>query len=112
MAQVVLVTATIGVTLALPLAPAAAAECENRIQEALNRADVRPEQVTSMQVVHSRGGGLSANNYRINAWVRLNSCRGYAVVTLTHYCTILQSYTTGDCRTEGAPHYEAWWSAN
>jgi hypothetical protein len=72
-----------GATLSPPLAPAAAAECENRIQEELNRMHVRSEQVTSMQVVHSRGGGLATKNYRINAWVRLETCRGYAVVTLT-----------------------------
>lgn len=91
------------------LAPAAeAAECEGRIAEELRRVSLLPEEVSSIKIVANRGGGQAFTNYRVNAWTRRHSCRGYTVVTLTHYCAVLQSYTSGECKIEGSPRYQAW----
>ena len=96
---------TVAAPVVLPISRAVAVECESQIAEQLHRISILPEDVKSMQIVASRGGGQAFTNYRINAWTRLYSCSGYTVVTLAHYCAILQSYTIGDCRVEGARHY-------
>lgn len=92
-------------SLVVPAASATAAACEDRTTAELRQISVPPEDVKSMKVDQRRGGGRALTNYRVNAWTRLHSCSGYVVVTLTHNCTAPQSYTTGDCRLEGTPHY-------
>jgi hypothetical protein len=97
--------ATFTASLALPVASAIAAACEDRITAELRQISVPPEDVKSMKVDLRRGGGRAFTNYRVNGWLRMHSCTGYAVVTLTHNCFVPRSYTTGDCRIDGIPQY-------
>lgn len=37
------------------------------------------------------------------AWVRLKSCKGYAVIEMHTDCDFIQAYTLGDCRIDRTP---------
>ena len=41
----------------------------------------------------------------MDAWVRLKSCKGWLIITMSPACYVRQSYTRDDCRVEGLPNY-------
>jgi hypothetical protein len=85
---------------------AAAYECEQQVEQALRDAGVQQSDVTSVKVVRRSFGQNPASNYALDAWVRLGSCSGGAlVVNMTRYCMVKQTYTTGNCSVPGVPRY-------
>jgi len=97
--------AAVALPLALPAASLAAEQCQAQVDAALQKHAISPSDVKSMKVTARSRGGKAANNFRLDAWVRLNSCSGYVMVNMTRGCLVQQSYTTGDCKIEGLPSY-------
>ncbi|MEO3429163.1 hypothetical protein AAFN88_09925 [Pelagibius sp. CAU 1746] len=112
-AQLTRPAAALAVALALPLAvstivtagPAtAAALCQPQIDRTLQDLSVPQSEVKSVKVVRRSGGARSASNYRLDAWIGLESCSsGHLVIDMTRNCVVQQSYTTGDCSLPGLP---------
>ncbi len=100
--------AALAAALVLPLAlttgPAAAASCQAQIDQVLQDLAVPPSEVKSVKVVKRSGGAKSASNYRLDAWIELDSCSsGHLVIDMTRSCVVQQSYTTGGCSLPGLP---------
>jgi hypothetical protein len=87
--------------------PAASAfECEQQVNQTLQEHGVSQSDVKSVKVTHRTGGAKSASIYGLDAWVRLNSCSdGALIVSMTKYCMVQQSYTTGGCSVGTLPKY-------
>ena len=41
----------------------------------------------------------------VTAWIRLNGCSGWLVVSMTRAAYVQQVYTRGDCQVEGVPAF-------
>lgn len=89
--------------LSAPLNPAAAAACETQFDQALQQLQIPQDDVKSMKVMKRSRGAKSPTNFVYDAWIRLNSCSGYLVVSASRGCVVQQSYTTGDCRLGDLP---------
>ena len=89
--------------LALPAA-GYAFTCEAEIKDSLKDLSVPEEDVKSIKVSRGGGGGQSAGNVRYDAWIRLHSCDGYLMISLTRSCFVQQSYNRGDCAVPGVTH--------
>lgn len=100
-----LLAAALVVPLTAPLSPAAAAPCEAEGKQALQDHGVAANDVQTITVKNRSYGAKSPTNYGRDAWVRLNSCSGHVVVTMTKYCMVQSVYTTGDCSVTGMPRY-------
>ncbi len=94
---------TAAILLTLP-ASGYAFTCEAEIKDALEDLSVPEEDIKSIKVSRGGGGGQSAGNVRYDAWVRLNSCEGYLMLSLTRGCFVQQSYNRGDCAVPGVSH--------
>ena len=79
--------------------------CEAQIMKVLAEASVPQSDVSSIKVTRGGGGGKSSTNARYDAWIRLNSCSGYLMVSMTRACHINDVYTRGDCRAGGSNRY-------
>jgi hypothetical protein len=92
-------------SLILPVTGAAAYECEQQVNEALQEHRIDQSEVQSVALVN-RGGSHSSGSQSRDAWVKLNSCsNGALVVHMTRYCMVQETYTTGDCRVGDMPSY-------
>lgn len=104
--QTAFLAATLALSLTAAIPAASAFECEQQVSRVLQERNVSPNDVQSVQVVRRSGGAKSASNYGLDAWVRLNSCtNGALIVSMTKYCMVQSSYTTGDCSVGDMPHY-------
>jgi hypothetical protein len=65
---------------------------------AINRADIAG--ITFDRKTQSSGDGDN-RTVGINAWVKLNSCKGSIVVDMRTNCKVRQVYTRGECRVDG-----------
>ncbi len=83
----------------------ATAQCEAQIDKALLELSVPQGDVKSVKIAKRSGGAKSGSNYKLDAWIRLNSCSGYLMINMTRHCVVQQSYTTGDCSVAGLPNY-------
>src|SRR3546814_6274805 len=82
--------------LVIPVTGAAAYECEQQVNEALQELGVDQNEVQSVAVV-SRGGSRSVGSRSRDAWVRLDSCsNGALVIHMTRYCMVQDRYTAGE----------------
>jgi hypothetical protein len=95
----------VALPLSLPAASAAAAECQPQIDKTLQSHAIAQDDIKSIVVMRRSRGGMSASNYRIDAWVRLKTCSGYVMVSMTRHCVVQQTYTTGDCKIDGLPSH-------
>ena len=92
--------------LAVPAGGAAAYQCQEQVERALQQSGVQLENVTSVEVVRRSRGANPAGNYALDAWARLGTCsNGAVVVHMTRYCFVQDVYTTGDCRAGDLPNY-------
>jgi hypothetical protein len=99
-------TLALAAALAVPAGSAAAYQCEQQVERALQENGVQAEDVSSVKVVRRSGGARPPSNYTLDAWVRLNSCsNGAVVVHMTKYCLVQDVYTTGACRVGNLPNY-------
>ena len=83
----------------------AAVRCEAQIMKALAAASVQESDVRSIKVTRGGGGGKSSTNSSYDAWIRMNSCSGYVMISMTRSCHVHSTYTKGDCRFSGLPAY-------
>ena len=83
----------------------AAVRCEAQIMKALAEASVQESDVRFIKVTRGGGGGKSATNSSYDAWIRMNSCGGYVMVSMTRSCHVHSTYTKGDCQFSGLPAY-------
>lgn len=83
----------------------AALRCEAQIMKAVAEASIPQSDVKSVKVTRGGGGGKSPTNSSYDAWVRLNSCSGYLMVSMTRSCHVHSTYTKGDCQISGLPAY-------
>jgi hypothetical protein len=91
--------------LVTPITGAAAYQCEQKVDQALQEHGVDQNDVQSVKVAR-RAGGRSSSSHTLDAWVRLKSCsNGALVVHMTRYCMVQETYTTGDCRVGTLPAY-------
>lgn len=98
--------AALALSLTATIPVASAFECEQQVNRVLQNRNVSPNDVKSVQIVKRSGGAKSASNYGLDAWVRLNSCtNGALIVSMTRYCMVQSSYTTGDCTVGSAVRY-------
>ena len=100
----------LGVAAAITLLPASgpavsAERCEAKIIETLGAQGVPQSDVKSIKVTRAGGGGKSPTNSSYDAWVRLKTCSGYLMLTLTRSCYVQDTYTKGDCQISGMPAY-------
>ena len=81
--------------------------CARQARNHLSELRIAPEKVHSMRLiaqipVNDKGG---ADTEDIEAWVRLKSCKGWLIISMSAACYVRQSYTRGDCSVEGLPNY-------
>lgn len=98
--------------LALGVAPTAlqAAESTRCIAETENhlaRLPLAAGAVKSIRIIERTNiaDDFGPEIFGVDAWVRLNDCSGWLVINMRPTCYILQTYTRGDCRVEGAKSY-------
>ena len=104
--QTALLATTLALSFAAAIPAASAFQCEQQVNQALQERNVQQTDVQSVEVVRRSGGARSSSIYQLDAWVRLNSCsNGALVVSMTKYCMVQSSYTTGDCSVGDLPHY-------
>lgn len=103
--QAAFFAAVLSLSLSANVKSAAAAECEAQVNQALREMSVPQDNVKSVKVVKQGKGGMSASNYKLDAWIRLNSCSGYLMINMTRHCMVQQSYTTGDCSVSGLSNH-------
>lgn len=72
--------------------------CETQINRALAQSSIPRNEVSSIQLARSGSGRKQERNEDLNAWVRLNSCSGNIVITMTRACYVKETYGTGNCR--------------
>ncbi len=102
--QTAILTGALLLAMTLSSGPAAA-QCETQIDQALLESSVPKDDVKSVKVMKQGKGGMSASNYKLDAWIRLKSCSGYLMVSMTRHCVVQQIYTTGDCSVSGPPNH-------
>ncbi len=81
--------------------------CARQARNHLSELRITPEQVDSMRLiaqipVNDRGGSDSED---MEAWVRLKSCKGWLIISMSAACYVRQSYTRGECSVQGLPNY-------
>jgi len=81
--------------------------CARQARFHLSELPLGPDDVDSMRLIaqvplNDRGG---PDVEGMEAWVRLKSCTGWLIITMSPACYVRQSYTRGDCRVEGLPNY-------
>lgn len=104
--QSAVVAATLALSFTAAIPAASAFQCEEQVNRVLQERNVRPGDVKSVEIVKRSGGAKSASIYQLDAWVRLNSCsNGALIVSMTKYCMVQQSYTTGGCSIGTMPQY-------
>ena len=104
--QVVLLALTTAFAVTAAAPGASAFECEEQVNRVLQERGISQSDVQSVKVTRRTGGARSAGIYSLDAWVRLNSCsNGALIVSMTKYCMVQQSYTTGDCSVGDMPNY-------
>ena len=105
-ARLLLLALTGNAALLAASSPATAAlRCEAQIMKALAEASVPQSDIKSIKVTRGGGGGKSPTNSSYDAWIRLKSCSGYMMVSMTRTCHINDVYTKGDCRFSGMSAY-------
>jgi len=101
-----LLAAAFSLSLVFGSAGASAYDCEEQVNQALTEHGVGQDEVTSVKVARRSGGAKSGSIYSLDAWVRLKSCsNGALVISMTKYCMVQSTYTTGDCQVERMPSY-------
>ena len=73
--------------------------CEDQAIKRLAALGVDPSQIKGVEVYResTQEGGLQG----YKGWVRLQGCKGHAVIDFDTSCRPYQVYTTGDCRISG-----------
>jgi hypothetical protein len=97
--------ASLVLSAAFPLQSSAAGQCQPQIDAALQQHGVATDEIESMKVVKQSRGAKSANNFALDAWIRLKGCTGYLMVNMTRSCHVQQVYTSGDCELDSMPSY-------
>jgi hypothetical protein len=81
--------------------------CARQARNHLSELRIGPDQVDSMRLIaqipiNEKGG---ADTEDMEAWVRLKSCKGWLIISMSAACYVRQSYTRGECRVEGLANY-------
>jgi uncharacterized membrane protein len=88
------------------VANAAAYDCEEQVNEALQEQGISQNEVDSVKLTRRTTGAKTSKNYTYDAWVRLKSCdNGALVVHMARMCMVQDIYTTGDCQVGKVPKY-------
>lgn len=81
--------------------------CARQARFHLSELQLDPNEIDSMRLIAqipiSDRAGPEIEG--MDAWVRLKSCTGWLIITMSKACYVRQSYTRGDCRVEGLPNY-------
>ena len=81
--------------------------CAEKVHRHLASLPLAPGDVKSIRIIErvNIADDFGPEIFGVDAWVRLHSCSGWLVINMTPACYIKQTYTRGDCRVEGVPHY-------
>ena len=79
--------------------------CEAEINRALAQASIPKAEVQSIREAREGSGRKQERNETLTGWVRLESCSGHVVVSMTRTCFVRQVYTTGDCQVVGIKRF-------
>ena len=95
------------VLLSAPLQAADSTRCAGKVNAHLASLPLSPDDVQSIRIIErvNIADDYGPDILGVDAWVRLNSCSGYVVVSMTKYCMVQSVYTTGDCSVADMPRY-------
>ncbi len=80
-------------------------ECVSEVAAAVDGLGVERRSVADIAIWHQDAGGSEGGRQGYLAFVTLESCEGYLMVSTATSCQVLQVYTSGGCTLPGIPHF-------
>jgi len=79
--------------------------CESDATRALEALALPANSLSSLHIVTVLRNPKFSAVLEYQAWANPRRCNGSVVVRMTPTCRVMESYTRGDCRIEGVPHF-------